>query len=106
MPSCGAGTRTCRASVPIHVTGNPRGDMLRPGLRQLLPGASPGLSRREHGDFILVNTNFNHVNAYGPDMNLFKPVSRPNQKARFGTGGPRNEPLVCRGAARSQAGRI
>jgi hypothetical protein len=34
--------------------------------------------RRLHGDFILVNTNFNQVNAYYPDMNLFKPAEGPN----------------------------
>lgn len=69
--------------VPIHVTGNPRGDLLRPGLRGFYQNQVDDF-RREHGAFILVNTNFNHVNAYGPDMNLFKPTSGPNQKARFG----------------------
>ena len=70
------------ADSPIHVTGNPRGDMLRPGLRRFYQEQVDAF-QGEHGNFILVNTNFNHVNAYGADMNLFKPASRPNQKARF-----------------------
>ena len=40
--------------------------------------------KRQYGDFILVNTNFNHVNAFGPDMNLFQPVNNPGEKAKFG----------------------
>jgi hypothetical protein len=32
----------------------------------------------------LINTNFNHVNAFGPDMNLFQPVNNPEETARFG----------------------
>jgi hypothetical protein len=65
------------------VTGNPRGDLLRPGLRRFYREQVESF-RREHGDFILVNTNFNHVNAYGADMNLFKPVRRPGRKEKFG----------------------
>ena len=71
------------AGVPIHVTGNPRGDLLRPDLRRFYQQQVDAI-RGEHGEFILVNTNFNHVNAYGPDMNLFKPVRGPKKKARFG----------------------
>jgi hypothetical protein len=32
----------------------------------------------------LINTNFNHVNAYGPDMNLFKPTKGSGQNPTFG----------------------
>ena len=80
--------------VPIHVTGNPRGDMLRPGLRHFYQEQVEAF-QHDHGKFILVNTNFNHVNAYGADMNLFKPVSRPGQKPRFGR--------AARGMSRSYA---
>jgi surface carbohydrate biosynthesis protein len=55
--------------VPIHVTGNPRGDLLRPELRGFYQPTVDAL-RREHGDFVLVNSNFNLVNAYYPDMCL------------------------------------
>jgi surface carbohydrate biosynthesis protein len=71
------------AGIPIHVTGNPRSDMLLPGLHAYYADEIEAI-RREFGDFILVNTNFNHVNAFGADMNLFKPVKRPGQRPRFG----------------------
>jgi hypothetical protein len=35
--------------------------------------------RRAHGDFILINTNFNQVNAYYPGMNLLKPAAGPGE---------------------------
>jgi surface carbohydrate biosynthesis protein len=58
--------------LPIHVTGNPRNDLLRPELHPFY--AEPVRAIRErYGDFILVNTNFNHVNAYFPAQNLFRP---------------------------------
>ena len=69
--------------IPIHVTGNPRSDMLRPELRPFYQEEVEEFQAR-YGDFILVNTNFNHVNAFGPDMNLFKPTRNSSQKAKFG----------------------
>jgi len=42
-------------------TGNPRFDLLRPGLRELFRPEAERL-RRRYGDFILVNTNFGRVN--------------------------------------------
>jgi surface carbohydrate biosynthesis protein len=69
--------------IPIHITGNPRSDMLRPELRRFYQNEIEEFQTR-YGDFILVNTNFNQVNAFGPDMNLFKPTKNSGQKARFG----------------------
>ena len=69
--------------MPIHSTGNPRNDMLRPEMLPFYEEEVQAL-RRRYGDFILVNTNFNHVNAFGPDMNLFHPVNQPGEKAKFG----------------------
>jgi surface carbohydrate biosynthesis protein len=69
--------------MPIHVTGNPRSDMLRPELRPFYQKEVDKF-KAQYGDFILVNTNFNHVNAFGPDMNLFKPTKNSGQKAKFG----------------------
>lgn len=71
------------ANLPIHITGNPRSDMLRPELRSFYAHEVKQL-RKKFGDFILINTNFNHVNAFGPDMNLFKPVKLPGKKPKFG----------------------
>ncbi len=70
-------------NIAIHNTGNPRNDMLRPEMHPFYEEEVKAL-RRRYGDFILVNTNFNHVNAFGPDMNLFKPVKKPGEPANFG----------------------
>jgi len=69
--------------MPIHSTGNPRNDMLRPEMHSFYEEEVQALCR-QYGDFILVNTNFNHVNAFGPDMNLFKPAAKPGEPAPFG----------------------
>ena len=70
-------------NLPIHVTGNPRSDMLRLELQPFYKDEVEKI-RSKYGNFILINTNFNHVNAYGPDLNLFKPVKRPGLKPAFG----------------------
>jgi surface carbohydrate biosynthesis protein len=69
--------------VPIHVTGNPRSDLLRPEMHAYY-AAEVEKIRNKFGEFILVNTNFNHVNAFGPDMNLFKPAKSPGDTPKFG----------------------
>jgi len=70
-------------SVPIHITGNPRSDMLRSKLRSFYKEEVEKF-REKYGDFILINTNFNHVNAYGADMNLFQPVKKSGEIPKFG----------------------
>jgi len=40
--------------------------------------------RRAYGHFILINTNFNHVNAFSPDLNLFRPAKKPGEEPKFG----------------------
>ncbi len=70
-------------NLPIHSVGNPRIDMLRPEMQPFYDDEVQAL-RDSYGDFILINTNFNHVNAFGPDMNLFQPVKNPGETARFG----------------------
>jgi len=69
--------------TPIHITGNPRGDMLRPEMRDFYAKEIQEL-RKAYGDFILINTNVNHVNAFYPHQNLFMPVKQPGEKPRFG----------------------
>jgi surface carbohydrate biosynthesis protein len=69
--------------MPIHNTGNPRNDMLRPEMHSFYDEEVQALQRK-YGDFILVNSNFNHVNAFGSDMNLFQPVNKPGEPAKFG----------------------
>jgi len=69
--------------IPIHITGNPRSDMLRAEMRSYY-AEEVNQFRERYGDFLLVNTNFNHVNAYGPDLNLFKSPNPDGKRARFG----------------------
>ncbi len=69
--------------MPIHVTGNPRGDLLRPEIRVFYQRDAEKI-RNTYRDFILINTNFNHVNAFHPPQNLFQPVKEPGEKPRFG----------------------
>jgi surface carbohydrate biosynthesis protein len=60
------------AETPIYITGNPRGDLLRPELRSYYNHEADRL-RKKYGNFILINTNFSFVNAYYSDMNLLMP---------------------------------
>ena len=69
--------------VPIHLTGNPRGDLLRSEMRSFYEKDAEEL-RRGYGQFILINTNFNHVNAFSPDLNLFRPAKKPGREPNFG----------------------
>ncbi|MBE9545153.1 MAG: hypothetical protein IMF02_11705 [Proteobacteria bacterium] len=69
--------------IPIHITGNPRVDLLRPDMQGYYKPEGDQI-RKAYGDFILINTNFNHVNAFYPAQNLFQPVKEPGEQARFG----------------------
>ena len=69
--------------IPIHITGNPRVDLLRPDIQGYYQAEADQI-RKKYGDFILINTNFNHVNAFYPAQNLFRPVKKPGKEARFG----------------------
>jgi hypothetical protein len=57
--------------------------MLRPELLPFYERHAEKL-RQIHGNFILVNTNFNHVNAFFPAQNLFQPVKNPGEESQFG----------------------
>jgi surface carbohydrate biosynthesis protein len=69
--------------VEIHITGNPRNDLLRPEIRHYYQETMEEI-RKRHGDFILINTNFNHVNAFYPELNLFVPPDKPGKKPDYG----------------------
>jgi surface carbohydrate biosynthesis protein len=72
--------------LPIHETGNPRGDLLRPDIRVFYREDADRL-RDAYGDFILINTNFNHVNSLVPERNIFKPASKDGQPPELGRAG-------------------
>jgi surface carbohydrate biosynthesis protein len=69
--------------LPIHVTGNARFDLLRPGLRGYFDSEARAL-REAHGDFVLINTNFPLVNA---KSGIFLPPERPGEERPIGRGG-------------------
>ena len=69
--------------MPIHIAGNPRGDLLRPEMLAFYENDADNI-RKTYGNFILVNTNFNHVNAFYPSQNLFKPAKKPGKEPEFG----------------------
>ena len=71
------------SNTPIHITGNPRGDMLRPEMRDFYANEIQTI-HKTHKNFILINTNVNHVNAFYPHQNLFLPVKNSGEEPRFG----------------------
>ncbi len=54
--------------TPIAVTGNPRGDLLRPELAGFFAEETDAI-RQRHGHFMLLNTNFSRVNHVQPAQN-------------------------------------
>jgi len=72
--------------LQIHVSGNPRGDMLRHELAPYFEAQVRKL-RDSHGRFILVNTNFTDVNPYLPGIGLFAPSTAPGKPRRPGQAG-------------------
>jgi len=70
-------------NIPIHITGNPRGDLLRPRLLGYFDKETAEI-RESYGDFILINTNFSNVNAFVPSLNLFLPDNNTGETPKFG----------------------
>lgn len=58
--------------VPIHATGNPRMDMMRPELRDFFADEIAAL-RSSLGRYILINTNFGTLNHFFPNLNTLLP---------------------------------
>jgi surface carbohydrate biosynthesis protein len=71
------------AELPIHISGNPRNDMMRPEMHGFFKDDVARI-RNTYGDFILINTNFNHINAFYPVQGLFLPVTKPGEVPKFG----------------------
>jgi len=69
------------AGIPIHITGNPRGDLLRSDVRGYF-GDEAQHWRKTYGDFILINTSFPDVSPFIPSVGLFLPTKDPRTKAR------------------------
>jgi surface carbohydrate biosynthesis protein len=58
--------------APVHETGNPRVDMMRPELRGFFDAEVDAL-RRRFGRFILINTNFGKLNHFYPNLTTLPP---------------------------------
>ena len=57
--------------TPIHITGNPRIDLMRKELRGYYQPQVNEIQER-YGDFILINTNFSKVNHFYPELSPLK----------------------------------
>jgi len=73
--------------VPIHVTGNPRVDLMRPELRDYYRSEVDAI-RERYGEFVLVSTNFNMVNHYFSKLSQLKNAAEgePAHPAEVGKG--------------------
>jgi surface carbohydrate biosynthesis protein len=69
--------------VKIHISGNPRNDMMRPEMHKFFAGDIEKI-HKTFGNFILINTNFNHVNSFYPVQGLFLPEAKPGEEPKFG----------------------
>jgi hypothetical protein len=59
--------------------------MLRPELRDYFADEVDAL-RKQHGDYILINSNFSNVNAFVPGLNLFFPEKTPGVEHKYARG--------------------
>jgi surface carbohydrate biosynthesis protein len=57
--------------APIHITGNPRIDLMRRELRGFYQPQIDAI-RARYGDFVMVNTNFGLVNHFYPELGALK----------------------------------
>ena len=68
------------SGAPIHVTGNPRIDLMRPEVREYYR-PDVDMIRARFGDFVLINTNFNGVNHFFAELSQFKSAAEAPRTA-------------------------
>lgn len=73
-------------NMPIHVVGNPRGDVLRPELLGYFDDQVEVL-KEKYGEFVLVNTNFSDVNPFVPGLGLFVEAGNERGLSQLGQSG-------------------
>ena len=78
-------TRRKYSGIPVHVTGNPRVDIMRP---EFLPYFHNEVDRirEQFGRFVLINTNFGALNHFVPNLSIAVSTSSPNDNVDFSTG--------------------
>ena len=62
--------------APIHITGNPRIDLMRSELKDYYQPQVDDI-RRRFGKFVLVNTNFSKVNHFFTELSPLKKAWKP-----------------------------
>ena len=80
----------------IDITGNPRNDLLRAEISPYYDKTVEEL-RKKYGDFILINTNFNHVNAFYPGLNLIVQPDKPGEQPAYGRAAKGMSPEYAQG---------
>ena len=80
----------------IRVLSNPRADLLRQDMSSFFDQDAAKITR-EHGDFILVNTNFGSVNGYADRLNLVRNGGRNASESALGRGASGMPPDYARG---------
>ncbi len=83
-------------SEDIRVLGNPRADLLRRDMCSYFDQDAQTIAR-DHGDFILVNTNFGSVNGYADRLNLVRNVGGNDGEYPLGRGASGMPPDYARG---------
>ena len=82
--------------LPVHVLGNPRGDLLRTELRPLFADEVKNLNA-QYGRYILVNTNFPSVNSFDPSLNTCYEDPGATEGLALGKGSAGMPPEFARG---------
>ena len=72
-------------NLPIHLVGNPRLDLLRREFNDFYQNEISQI-KEQHGQFILINTNFGNVNAHLPYLNLFVEKDKQGNYLTMGRG--------------------
>lgn len=93
---------TGNPGVPVHVTGNPRADLLRRDVREFFRAEVDAL-RDRHGEFVLVNTNFAFVNPFVDQLALVQPSARAGAPKVTRTSGGMSAGFAAGMAAHQQA---
>ena len=71
--------------LPIHLVGNPSLDLLRKEFSTFYQNEISRI-QQQHGNFILINTNFGNVNAHLPYLNLFVDKDKQGNYLTMGRG--------------------